>query len=204
MGETSLLSTIAGSLAHLRFAARDDADAERFARTAAALAAEDDVESQASWRGALAIVLARRGDHAEAERLAMETLALVRPIEAPLMISDALVDVAEVLRLLGRSEEARPLVAEAVAILRAKGDVVTAERLNDSLAPTGAPLLTLAMTRPPKQVKPVAHCVEFKSRRRLAKVPWPSNEGPLIEAFCVGQFVPVASFARFTFWPTRK
>ena len=86
----------------------------------------------------MAIVLARRGDSAEAERLAMEALALVRATEAPLMMSDALVDVAEALRILGRSDEARPLVAEAVTILRAKGDVVTAERLNDSLAPIPA------------------------------------------------------------------
>src|SRR4029077_17769035 len=97
--------------------------------------AEDDVESQAFWRGALAIVLARRGDSAEAERLAMEALALVRATEAPLMMSDALVDVAEALRILGRSDEARPLVAEAVTILRAKGDVVPAERLTDSSPP---------------------------------------------------------------------
>ncbi len=74
IGEQHLLSTVAGSLAHVRLAFDDEAEAERFSRTAEELAADDDVESQAFWRGARAIVLARRGEAAEAERLAAEAL----------------------------------------------------------------------------------------------------------------------------------
>jgi tetratricopeptide (TPR) repeat protein len=129
MGETHVLPTIAASLAHVRLALGDEGEAESLARKSQALAASDDVEAQAFWRGAVAIVLARSGEADAAEELAMQALALVRPTEAPIMISDALIDAAEVFKLIGRAQDGRQLLEEAVAVLDAKGDVVTAARL---------------------------------------------------------------------------
>jgi class 3 adenylate cyclase/tetratricopeptide (TPR) repeat protein len=131
VGETYFLSTMAALLARLvRDQGRDD-EALELTKTAEAATATDDIESQALWRSIRAPVLARAGDLAQAEALSREALALVRTTEAPILQADALTERASVLRIAGKSAEAREAIEEAIALYAAKGDIVSAARCTD-------------------------------------------------------------------------
>ena len=77
-------------------------------------------------RGVPARLLARRGRMEEAERLARDGVALAADSEFAVLHADVLLDLAEVLELAGRSEEARAATAEAVSIYERKGNVAAA------------------------------------------------------------------------------
>ena len=79
-------------------------------------------------------VLARRGEHAEAERLAREAVAVGSEAEMPNSLGDAHSDLAEVLELAGRCEEAAAEVAKALALYERKGNVVMSERARARMA----------------------------------------------------------------------
>lgn len=74
----------------------------------------EDIEAQAFWRATRAKVLARRGDAEEALRLSAEAVDWIRRSDHVQAIGDCLFDRAEVLRLLGRQDDARPLLVEAL------------------------------------------------------------------------------------------
>jgi class 3 adenylate cyclase/tetratricopeptide (TPR) repeat protein len=75
-GRLSELSTSAGSLAQVYYELGELDKAEAWAARAADLAADEDLATQMLWRQAQAKVLARRGKHVEAERLAREAVAV--------------------------------------------------------------------------------------------------------------------------------
>ncbi|HJP66298.1 MAG TPA: AAA family ATPase, partial [Actinomycetota bacterium] len=123
MGERSYQSSMAGILGHT-LVARDRLDeAEEFGAICRRLAASDDLDAQLLWRGVRARVLARRGELEEAERLARAAMEMVGQTDFWLNQADCLRDLAEVLRARKRTDEARELAAEAVAVRRRKGDV---------------------------------------------------------------------------------
>jgi ATP/maltotriose-dependent transcriptional regulator MalT len=128
MGETYFLSTMAALLARLvRDQGRDD-EALEYTRTAEDATAEDDVESQALWRSVRAPIVARAGDVTLGEELARAAVEMVRRTEAPMMLADALAELAAVLRIAGKHGDAQQALDEAIALYRAKGDVVSAAR----------------------------------------------------------------------------
>jgi hypothetical protein len=57
----------------------------------------------------------------------------VRPTEAPIFLTDTLMDFAAVLTLVGRNREAGPPLAEALSIYESKRDVVSARRARSLL-----------------------------------------------------------------------
>ncbi len=127
-GETYVLSTMAAVLARtLRELGRDGEarDAVQLARQAAV---EDDIDAQVQWRSVLAPMLAREGEFGASEALAREAVALAATADAPLLQAEAHADLAAVLVLDGRLEEARQLYAEAARIWSLKGDRVSAAR----------------------------------------------------------------------------
>ena len=79
-------------------------------------------------------MLARRGRHAEAERLAREAVAMSDGTETLNGQGDANADLAEVLVLAGRAEEAAEALERALALFERKGNVVMAARMRDRLA----------------------------------------------------------------------
>jgi len=127
-GETYFLSTMTALLARMAREQGQDGEALALSRTAEQATAEDDTESQALWRMVRAPILARSGELAQAEELARAALALVRQTESPMLQADALAELAEVLRLASRGDEARATLAEAVALYEAKGNRVAAAR----------------------------------------------------------------------------
>jgi tetratricopeptide (TPR) repeat protein len=81
----------------------------------------------------LAKVRARQGRGEEAERLAREALATFEASDFLVFRGRAFMDLAEVLRSLGREGEARPLVERAVENFDRKGAVVLADQARSAL-----------------------------------------------------------------------
>jgi hypothetical protein len=133
LGERYVLSTVAGLLSQVTFTRGAFEDADSFALICEELAADDDVASQALWRGTRAKLMARSGQVAEAMELARATLDLVRASEAPLMQAEALRDLAAVLAISERADEAALALAEARDLYELKGDIVSAARLDGQL-----------------------------------------------------------------------
>src|SRR6476660_722097 len=99
MGERYVLSSVAGLLARVLYEQARYDEAEELSRAVESLSSPEDIDAQALWRGVRAKVLARRGESAEATRLAEEMLALRRQAESPDLEAEALADMAEVERL---------------------------------------------------------------------------------------------------------
>ena len=138
MGERGFLSTIAGFLGHALYARGDYEEAERFSRASADAAADDDVLSQVLWRTTRAKVLARRGEVAAAEALVREALELVEATDLLNAQGDALLDLAEVLRLAGRTGEAAAVAQEAAARYEQKENRASLARAHEAAAKLSA------------------------------------------------------------------
>jgi predicted ATPase len=137
MGEKSNLSTVAAMLAEALYR-QGDKEAERFTTVSEEAAAIEDVGAQVAWRSTRAKVLARRGQPAEAESLGREAVTLAEATDAPNVRADALMDLAEVLSLADRPDEAAPIVDQATGLYEAKGNLTSAGRaraIRDQLTP---------------------------------------------------------------------
>jgi tetratricopeptide (TPR) repeat protein len=133
LGEKSYLSTAAGRLAEALYALDRLEEADAWAGRAAELGASDDAITQMLWREVRAKVLGRRGEHAEAERLAREAVAIGEETEVLNAQGDTYADLAEVLLLAGRPEEAAEAFEQALARYERKGNIVMAARTSDRL-----------------------------------------------------------------------
>jgi class 3 adenylate cyclase/tetratricopeptide (TPR) repeat protein len=128
MGEKYFLPIVAGLLSHVLYLQERLDEADEFTHSAEEASAEDDVESQAIWRRGRAKVFAKRGRFEEAETLAREAHQLMSPTDAPIWKGNTLLDLAEVLELAGKRDEAVLLIDEAILLYEGKGDVVSAAR----------------------------------------------------------------------------
>jgi tetratricopeptide (TPR) repeat protein len=132
-GETGTLSTVAAVLAEVLCELDRDQEAEEWTHKSEQLTAPDDLLSQAMWRSTRAKLLARRGE-AEALRLSAEAVDWIRRSDGLAFLGDALFARGQVLGLLGRPEEARRVLEEALAVYERKGVVPSIERTRDALA----------------------------------------------------------------------
>ena len=133
-GERGFASTAAGRLGQALYELGRLDEAETWAGRAAELGASDDAWTQMLWRQVKAKVLARRAEHAEAERLAREALAIGEETDLLNSVADAYGDLGEVLALAGRADEAAAASAEALARYECKENLVMAERTRARLA----------------------------------------------------------------------
>jgi tetratricopeptide (TPR) repeat protein len=113
-------------------------EAIELTQAAEALTASDDVASQMLWRQARGRVLARRGEHGEAERLAREAVTLAEETDMVNFHADALVDSAEISALAGRTEDASVQLEQALALYEQKGNVVAAAAVRRELERLGS------------------------------------------------------------------
>jgi tetratricopeptide (TPR) repeat protein len=109
-------------------------EAERWAGRATELGTADDAVTQMLWRQARARVLARRGEHGEAERLAHEAVEIGETTEDLSSKAEARADLGEVLALAGRREDAAQAVEQALARFEAKENIVRAKQMRERLA----------------------------------------------------------------------
>ncbi|MBM2823328.1 MAG: Tetratricopeptide repeat protein [Thermoleophilia bacterium] len=141
MGDKNYLAITAGWLAHCLYSLGRYDEAEDFAGVCEKSAAKSWVAAQVLWRGARAMLLARRGDVDTGEVLARDAVDLALRTDRVDTQTDALMDLAEVLRLGGRGGEAVPIVADALRRYELKEVHPAAARaraLLEELAPTAA------------------------------------------------------------------
>ena len=134
MGHLAWLSTAVGELAHYVFALGRTDEADRLARRSEELGAEDDVATQVIWRRVRALVLAQRGDLAQAEALAREAAGLTSGTDDIGTQGATLIDLAEVLAAAGKDAEAAEALEHAVLLFQQKGNLAMAGRAQERLA----------------------------------------------------------------------
>ncbi len=134
LGHSSELSTVAAGLARTYCEVGRLDEAEHWALRSAELGSIDDASTQMLWREAQAKVLAHRGQHDDAERLAREAVEIGEKTEALNALADTYADLGEVLTLAGRREQAAEALGQALAHYEAKENVVMAGRMRDRLA----------------------------------------------------------------------
>jgi tetratricopeptide (TPR) repeat protein len=132
--EKSILSTAAAMLAQALYALDRLEEADAWAGRAATLGASDDALTQMLWRQVRAKVLARRGDVAEADRLAREAVAIGEQTEFLTGQADTHADLAEVRSVAGRSQEAAAALERALERYEQKGNIASARRTQSRLA----------------------------------------------------------------------
>jgi DNA-binding SARP family transcriptional activator/tetratricopeptide (TPR) repeat protein len=99
--------------------------------------APGDVEWGIRRRGVHAKLLARAADPEGGEVLAREAVSLAATSDFLGLHADALLDLAEILRWIGRADEASPAIEEAVGLYGRKGNVVSADRARALLTHAG-------------------------------------------------------------------
>jgi tetratricopeptide (TPR) repeat protein len=134
LGEKAFLSTAAGNLAQALYAADRLEEAEDWAGRAAELGASDDAATQMLWRQARAKVLARRGEREEAERLAREAVAVGDETDGLNHQADTYADLAEVLMLAKKADEAAAALQQAIERYERKGNIVSTQRAQTRLS----------------------------------------------------------------------
>jgi class 3 adenylate cyclase/tetratricopeptide (TPR) repeat protein len=133
-GERAWLSTGACFYAQALYELGRLDEAESWARKGLDLGGSEDVTTQMLGRQVQAKVLARRGEQMEAEGLAREAVALAAGTDGLISRGDALTDLAEVLELAGRREDATVALYEALERYERKGALVLADRVRERLA----------------------------------------------------------------------
>ena len=125
LGERATLSTMAAFLARaLVHQGRYD-EAGRLTVVSEDAAADDDLASQVLWRGVRARVLSHRGDVEPAERLARKAADMARTSDFLTTRADVVMDLAHVVHR-ARPADADAIVAEAVSLYEAKGNMASA------------------------------------------------------------------------------
>ncbi|MBA3688153.1 MAG: AAA family ATPase [Chloroflexi bacterium] len=128
LGDRSYASTTAGFVAEAYLEAQELDEAWQYAGIARDTSASDDIASQAGGRRIQARVLSARGQHAEAEALAREAVAIMGRTDYLEMHGDALVHLGKVLHAGGKVDEALTAAGEAAEFYGRKGATFLVER----------------------------------------------------------------------------
>jgi class 3 adenylate cyclase/tetratricopeptide (TPR) repeat protein len=128
LGDEAFLSSAASCLANALYRLDRFDEADAWASRAADMGASDDAFNQMNWRAVKAKVLARRGDREEAVRLAREAVAIAATTDDLSGQGDTNADLAEVLELAGKPDEAVTALEQALDRYERKGNVVSATR----------------------------------------------------------------------------
>jgi class 3 adenylate cyclase/tetratricopeptide (TPR) repeat protein len=137
-GERAWLSTAAGYLAQAHYALDQLDQADIQAGRAAQLGASDDAATQVLWRHVRAKVLARQGKHTEAEQLAREAVTIANQTHHLNGQADAYADLAEVLALAGKTQDATDALTHAKTTYAQKGNLVSTQQARHRLTQLAA------------------------------------------------------------------
>ena len=130
-GEWARYSTDVGMLAESLYAQGRFEEAETCAESCRDLASLDDVSSQILWRGVVAKLRARDGNHETAVEAATAAVALVATTDLLTQHADRLVDLAEVHALAGRRADAPRRSARPTRSTRARAALPPSPRRAD-------------------------------------------------------------------------
>ena len=132
-GQTAVLATRAGELAHAIYEQGRYEEAEAWAQVASDSAGSDDLDAALSWKPVQAKILARRGKIDEAELLVRETLTLASRSDSVNRNADAFMALAEILTLADRQEEADDATRTALRLYQQKRNLASAGRARGRL-----------------------------------------------------------------------
>jgi tetratricopeptide (TPR) repeat protein len=130
LGEHRRLGAAAGSLAQALYALDRLEEADAWAGRAA----EGGAWTQMLWRQVRGKVLARRGEHTEAQRLARQAVTIGDDTDHLDEQGDAYADLAEVLLLARKPGEAAAALEQALDRYQRKGNLVSTQRAQTRLA----------------------------------------------------------------------
>jgi tetratricopeptide (TPR) repeat protein len=133
LGSTSHFSSLAHALANALYAQGRYDEAERLTHECELASRPNDVHSQILWRSIRAKTLAHSGRLETAELLGRESVELAATSDFHPAHAEALVDLAEVLRLAGDDEGAEAAVDDAVRLYKLKGNVLAISRARPEL-----------------------------------------------------------------------
>jgi ATP/maltotriose-dependent transcriptional regulator MalT len=111
-------------------------EAEKLCRVSERGASADDIVTQVIWRGVQAQVLAARGSARAAEDLARDAVGMIARTDLLTHHGDALLDLAEVLRLCDRPEDSYQAAQAALLLYAGKGNVVAVSRVRSRFVTT--------------------------------------------------------------------
>jgi tetratricopeptide (TPR) repeat protein len=131
LGERGWLSTVAGHGAEALYCLGRDDEAWQLTEKAYEAGAPDDVITQMLILQVRAKILARRGEHAEAERLARESLAWAEPTDSLEVKANSYRDLAIVLAVAGKRDDALVALTSAQALYEEKGHTVGVARVEE-------------------------------------------------------------------------
>jgi class 3 adenylate cyclase/tetratricopeptide (TPR) repeat protein len=129
MGGTGPLAIVSAMLARVLLRQERYEEAEDVTRTCERVAASHQIDAQVKWRSVRSVVLARRGQVEEAERLAREALTRAEQTDQLDLHAETYADLAEVLRMAGRRAEAANQLARALALYERKGNLVATRQI---------------------------------------------------------------------------
>jgi class 3 adenylate cyclase/tetratricopeptide (TPR) repeat protein len=132
-GQRGFLSTFAAMRGRFLCTLGRHDEAEPLAQLGREIGGEQAAIGQALWRQAQALVHARRGEHAEAEQLAREAVAITERTDSLNVQGDALCDLAEVLHAAGRTKEAAAALEQALECYERKKNRAMAAQVRERL-----------------------------------------------------------------------
>jgi tetratricopeptide (TPR) repeat protein len=136
IADRGMLQLVAGRLARALVGTGQLEEAEELSSWASRAGDADDFFEQVAWRQASALVQARRGDHAQARKLAREAVDLAAGSDWLNLRAETLEDLAEVEAPAGNTEAACSALEDASALYERKGNVVARERARRRLEAT--------------------------------------------------------------------
>jgi class 3 adenylate cyclase/tetratricopeptide (TPR) repeat protein len=134
MGEKGARSTVAALLADALYQLGRYDEARDFAHACLQIAGAHDVASQVWGRAVTAQLLAIQRRHDRAAETARRAVALAKKTDDLYLLGQALMRLAEVLRLAKRGDEEASVLEEAAGVNERKGNLVTARKARDRLA----------------------------------------------------------------------
>jgi len=132
--KTAELSTYSARLGRYLCALGRYEEAAPLAQQSRDLGDEQDVSTQIEWRRVQALVLSHRNEHAEAERLAREAVAIAESSDSPVWQGDAVADLAQVLEAAGRRDDSIAAWQQALDRYERKGVIPLAHRTRKRIA----------------------------------------------------------------------
>jgi tetratricopeptide (TPR) repeat protein len=133
MGNRDFLAPAAGNLARALYALDRLDEADGWAVRSSELGTSDDALKEMVWRQVRAKVLARGSEHEEAEQLAREAVDIGEGTDSLIGQGDANADLADVLLLAGKRDEAVAALRKALDRYERKEHLVLAQRVRDRL-----------------------------------------------------------------------
>ena len=128
MGERNYISTTAAFLAEALYRQGRDDEAFRMTEESEQIAAQDDVATQYLWRSVRAKLIARQGRFEEARSLAEAAVTIIGAAQDPDSQGYAAIDLAEVLWMAGRDDEAIAAAEASAALFEQKANTSSAAR----------------------------------------------------------------------------